>query len=84
MQKDPTDSEHLSYLAGSTGYPGILPPDRGIVVDIGNGRFVCSIISRSNTSLTWVLKHKELRSYNLSDRKILPPHTGRKDEIAFV
>ena len=34
MQKDPSDSRHLSYLAGSTGYPGILPPDRGVVVDI--------------------------------------------------
>ena len=34
MQKYHGDSEHLFDLAGSTGYPVILPSDRGIVIDI--------------------------------------------------
>ncbi len=34
MQKYHSDSEHLSDLAGDTGYPGILPPDIGMVIDI--------------------------------------------------
>ena len=61
MQKDHGDSEHLSDLAGSTGHPGILPSDTRIVIDIIYGFACCSTGSGVTRSLTWVLKHDELR-----------------------